>query len=335
MDIVGAFRASYARRAHPYIRGRHVRFCTRIASRAQGHKFSLRLTINRYTMRRFLSAALRMERSKPLRFSAKDIKLRPPIVPTHKNFDVSPDHPLWAFFPEGSNSSSCLREPDELPLQLRAWTMAELRRKSFDDLHKIWYQALKERNILAREVRLGESFDFSNAQPYDDIDNKLTLTQKRLKQVLLERQVAHERTQTLVDQQHQYLQEFKDKYLNADESQMGEFNDRLIRLRYALFGIEPDLAETDLGDINVKFVEGVAYIADLKVAKHNANASEPLELPLNGIMEEIPFLLREPAEAVAEVKALRESGQSVKIHKIDVFTFIRNVLTSVQEADAS
>lgn len=286
--------------------------------------------------RGFLVATQALQRTKPLKFSdIKNIKLRQPIVPTHKNFDVSPDHPLWAFFPEGSNSESCFRQPDEVSSDSRAWTMAELHRKSFDDLHKLWYLTLKERNILAREVRLAHSIDFMNTTRFDEMDSRLLLTQKRIKQTLLERQVAFERAQLLSEEQQEYLQDFKEKYIDADAATIGSFNDKLVRLQYALFGIEPDLLECDLDtDINVKFVEGLNYVANLKLERYLKSNPQALDLPLNGVMEELPFLLRDAEEAVSEVKALRESGQSVKLDKIDVFPFLRNALQAVRD-DAS
>lgn len=282
-------------------------------------------------------AARNLERQKPLKFGDfRSIKLREPIVPTHKNFDVSPDHPLWAFFPDGSQSETCFRSPEELPSDSRAWTMPELRRKSFDDLHKLWYLTLKERNILAREVRLSLSIDFMNTARYDEIDKKLKMTQKRIRQTLLERQVAYERVQLNTAQQEEYLQEFKQRYISVEEHEIGDMNEKLVRLQYAMFGIEPSLSECNLDeDINIKFVEGLSYVANLKAERFVKLNESLLKLPLNGPMEQLPFLLRDVKEAVAEVNALRETGQSVVLDKIDVFPFLRNALQAAKDAESS
>lgn len=286
-------------------------------------------------VRGFASSTCTWARSKHLGFKdLKAIKLRAPIVPTHKNFDVSPDHPLWAFFPDGNNSEACLRQDSELPLESRAWDMALLRRKSFDDLHKLWYLTLKERNILAREVRLGEAIGMTNTSRFEEVDEKLKLTQKRIKQVLLERQVSYERGQTLQAEQQAYLQDFKHKYITAGEAEIEEYNEKLVRLQYALFGIEPQLEDYNLEeDINVKFVHGLSYVADLKAQRYVESHPDSLDLPLSGPIEELPFLLHAPEQAVQQVNELRQSGQVSKLDKIDILPFLRNALSKAIEAE--
>ncbi|CUM54037.1 unnamed protein product [Debaryomyces tyrocola] len=296
---------------------------------------------SRLSIRSLLGSSRYLARNKPLKFTdLKSIKLREPIVPTHKNFDVSPDHPLWAFFPDGNKSETCFRETVDLDIQSRPWGLPELRRKSFEDLHKLWYLILKERNILAREVRLADSFNERSTHAHNDLDDKLTLTQKRIKQALIERQVAYERVQTFTDNQKEYLSNFEESYINADSSEIVSFNEKLVRLQYAFFGIQPQLEDYNLKeDINVKFVEGLSYVANLKLRRYltqNPQMPEEFETPLNGVVEELPFLLRDTEEAIEEVQELRNSGANVVLHKIEVFPFLRNALgKTIQEAYVS
>ncbi|KAI5952090.1 MRPL4 [Candida theae] len=261
----------------------------------------------------------------------KSIKLRAPIPPTVKNFEVSPDHPLWQFFPQGNKTTSPIRESEELDLDSREWTSAELRRKSFDDLHTLWYLTLKERNVLAREVRLGESLGMGDFRQFNMLDNKLIKTQKRIKQVLLERHIAFERAQASPDvntEQSKYLEEFEQRYVSCSEAEIGEMDAKLLRLQYAFFGIEPALTlETLKDDIDPNFVKGVSYTSQVKLNRYlEQNPETDLQLPLNGIMEELPFFLYDVEEAIDQVKQLRESGQSRKLDKIEVIPFLNKAI---------
>lgn len=270
----------------------------------------------------FSSSAVGMARK--LKFgNLRDVQLRPPIVPTHKNFDVSPDHPLWGFF----RGHQALRTGDDLDMDLRAWLPAELRRKLFEDLHRLWYLILQERNVLAREVRLGEAIRYRKTQQHQDLDDRLRLTQKRIKQVLLERQVAYERVQTMADKQGQYLAQFEAEFLAADAAEAPRWNDKLVRLQYAFFGIEPQLADYDVDhDVTVDFVRGLRYVARLKAQKYNQTAAEPVALPLAEATEELPWLVHpNAADAAEEVKQIREK-QVAALAKSEVIPFLKAAL---------
>ncbi|GAA5865501.1 hypothetical protein JCM1840_001419 [Sporobolomyces johnsonii] len=98
-------------------------------------------------------------------------------------------HPLWRFF----HNKESLEVPDKRnDYSSRSWSALELRRKSFTELHQLWYVLLRERNVLltqreeARRLRV----DLSG---FTAVPEKLRMVQKsmaRIKQVISERRHA-------------------------------------------------------------------------------------------------------------------------------------------------
>ena len=73
----------------------------------------------------------------------------------------------------------------------RAWKSSELRLKSFDDLHKLWYVLLKEKNALLTEFYDCQARNVS--MPHPERLDKVKLPMKRLKGVLTERKMEYEK----------------------------------------------------------------------------------------------------------------------------------------------
>ncbi|KAG0366898.1 mitochondrial 39-S ribosomal protein L47 (MRP-L47)-domain-containing protein [Gamsiella multidivaricata] len=81
--------------------------------------------------------------------------------------------------------------PTEKSWTGRAWRASELRIKSFDDLHKLWYVLLKERNMLAAQKEEARRFHIS--KQYFSNKGRQIKCQKsmaRIKFVLNERRLA-------------------------------------------------------------------------------------------------------------------------------------------------
>lgn len=95
---------------------------------------------------------------------------------------------LYEFFENGL--SLPVFDPANRKTYGRAWAADELRRKSFADLHKLWFVLLKELNLLstqrAEAARVGQRW-FGTHRMY-----KCRLSMARIKTILTERQVLYE-----------------------------------------------------------------------------------------------------------------------------------------------
>jgi len=59
---------------------------------------------------------------------------------------VDESHGLWGFFPAPGKA---MWTPEETATHGRSWTVEELRKKSWEDLHSLWWVCCRERNMLA------------------------------------------------------------------------------------------------------------------------------------------------------------------------------------------
>lgn len=217
---------------------------------------------------RFSTIAAKLARSKGVSAPkgyrvSPNITLRKPILPTIDNIKVRDDHPLWQFF----HNKQFVRSSEDLDVQGRSWTVQDLRKKSFEDLHALWYVCLKELNKIGREAIIYEDIGSAKIQQCMDFEEKLKNSMLAIRQVLTERESALSNAKaefSVIGED--YLSEFKQNYLSSEDVETDEWFDKIERLQYAIFGINSTYESVK---IDVEFLKGIRYIASLYFEKFN------------------------------------------------------------------
>ncbi|KAI6244717.1 54S ribosomal protein L4, mitochondrial [Erysiphe necator] len=111
---------------------------------------------------------------------------RPVLDPSRRSrYEVPEDHGLWGFF---HSKEKAINTPEEDFAFGRSWTVEELRGKSWEDLHTLWWVCAKENNRIAtasyerRRIKAG----YGDAESQER-DKAVRRTQRAIKQVLTER----------------------------------------------------------------------------------------------------------------------------------------------------
>ncbi|KAG6001357.1 hypothetical protein E4U21_004420 [Claviceps maximensis] len=98
---------------------------------------------------------------------------------------VDESHGLWGFFPEPGKTIWTPKETEE---HGRAWTVEELRKKSWEDLHSLWWVCCRERNMLATsKVELFKGKLGFGDKELEARDEEVMKTMRAIKHALTER----------------------------------------------------------------------------------------------------------------------------------------------------
>ncbi|CAN6603643.1 large ribosomal subunit protein uL29m [Trichomonascus vanleenenianus] len=250
-----------------------------------------------------------------VRKSFKAPTLRPPVPPSASNLKVREDHPLWQFFTD----KKYVRSASDLDNIGRAWTVPELRRKSFEDLHILWYKCIKERNVLLRESQLLKTMnpEITPNDKFKEVSEEIRNTMWRIRHVLSERN--HAWMNAVAEFQERYgklIKSFKKEYLGADASRDVEMAGQLERFQYMIYGLNPMLEGNEPTELGL---EGMRVVSEIKLQRFSediGNVGDASIGELRDINERFIVFTADHTpeglqEAVSSIKAYRETGKVV------------------------
>ncbi|MCJ1331392.1 54S ribosomal protein L4 mitochondrial [Thelotrema lepadinum] len=158
--------------------------------------------------KRGVSALRRTGPRIPLSVSSEPLP-QPVLDPARRSkIQVNEKHGLWDFFDKDKNP---FEKPEVVAGHGRAWSVEELRHKSFEDLHCLWWVCVKERNrILTQEherQRVEAGYGEAEAQGRDKI---VRWTMRAIKHALTERWYAYEEARKTTMNDPDYRNVFED-----------------------------------------------------------------------------------------------------------------------------
>ncbi|KAL5336227.1 mitochondrial 39-S ribosomal protein L47 (MRP-L47)-domain-containing protein [Aspergillus crustosus] len=132
------------------------------------------------------------------RLGVSKYQLPTPVSPEKlEKREATPDHGLWGFFPPDRQA---LSTPQYDNAHGRQWSIQELREKSWEDLHSLWWVCIKERNRIAtsnqERKRLKAGYGEWEA---GQRTKTIRMTQWNIKHVLRERWYAWEDAQKIYE----------------------------------------------------------------------------------------------------------------------------------------
>ncbi|KAI0430159.1 mitochondrial 39-S ribosomal protein L47 (MRP-L47)-domain-containing protein [Xylaria sp. FL1042] len=114
-----------------------------------------------------------------------------------RKVQVDPNHGLWDFF---YTKDQLLLTPDETAEHGRGWTVEELRHKSWEDLHKLWWVCVKEQNRLATARKERSRLRLPDgASEGEDRLTEVRKTMRAIRHTLTERWYLWEDARTLAE----------------------------------------------------------------------------------------------------------------------------------------
>lgn len=279
--------------------------------------------------RGFHTSGLR-EARKRVKTTFEAPKLRAPIPPTAKNIAVKDDHPLWQFFKD----KKYMRSLADLENPGRPWTVQELRRKSFDDLHTLWYVCLRERNVLLRESQIyntwGKGQDMGQDR-FKEVSESIGTTMWRVRHVLSER--FHSWRNGIEEFESNYddlMKEFEERYLSADAGRDAEMEGQLERFQYMFFGLKPNFEDCLPSE---PIIRGLKVVAQLRLDRFKEGEQEVTEV--KDINEAFMVFTAEHSpegiqEAIQTIKQYRTAGEPVPEGEAE-YEVLAKIVQSAQE----